>query len=276
MTPILSAVSPAHKGFNQLPSVLTIGALGIMTITATMRTTFREQGFLIVPDVLSDEQLATGRKLVADALDKEPPAPGHVGFHFAWPRFEDGQHPLLDFYRDTVADLAAELVLPELGVEDPDFAQIATTIPPWSHRPGAPHVDGVTPLPPDGTPGTFSMLAGIWLTDQQEEYHGNLHVWPGTHRQFGAYLAEHGADALTKLSEDTSGAPYPRIELPEQIQAKGPAGSVLFAHYLLGHNIGGNTGPDRRETIYYRLRAQGHRDRWREVVVDPLSEFRAG
>jgi len=247
-----------------------------MTISATMRTTFREQGFVVVPGVLTDEQLATGRKLVAAELEKLPPEPGHVGFHFAWPRFEDGPHPLLDLYREAVAPLAAELVRPDLGVEEPDFAQIATTIPPWSHRPGGPHVDGVTPLPQDGVPSTFSMLAGIWLTDQLEEYHGNLHVWPGTHRRFGEYLAGHGADALTELSKDTSGAPYPKIELGEQIQTFGTAGSVLFAHYLLGHNIGGNTGPERRETIYYRLRAQGHRDRWRDVVVDPLSEFREG
>ncbi|WBQ02654.1 phytanoyl-CoA dioxygenase family protein [Kribbella sp. CA-293567] len=245
-----------------------------MTITATMRRTFREQGFVVVPGVLTDEQLATGRKLVAAELENTPPAPGHVGIHFTWPRFEDGSHPLLDLYREAVAPLAAELVLPELGVDEPDFAQIATTIPPWPHRPGAPHVDGVTPLPDDGVPFTFSVLAGIWLTDQLEEYNGNLHVWPGTHRRFGEYLAAQGVDALAELSKDTSGAPYPRIELGEQVQTFGTAGSVLFAHYLLGHNIGGNTGPDRRETIYYRLQAGGHRGRWREVVADPLSEFR--
>ncbi|MEU0096284.1 phytanoyl-CoA dioxygenase family protein [Kribbella sp. NPDC006257] len=246
-----------------------------MTITAAMRTTFREQGFLVVPGVLDAGQIARGRELVAAELDKEPPAPGHVGFHFAWPRFEGGvEHPLLDFYRETVAGLAAELVKPELGVDEPDFAQIATTIPSWSHRPGGPHVDGLNPLGPDGTPYTFSVLAGVWLTDQLEEYQGNLHVWPGTHRRFGEYLAEHGSDALAALAENPD-APYPKIELGEQIQTFGSAGSVLFAHYLLGHNIGGNTGPERRETIYYRLQAHGHRDRWREVVSDPLSEFRA-
>lgn len=244
-------------------------------ISDDQRSAFRDTGYVVVPGVLTDVQVARGRELVAAALERQPPEPAHVGSHFVWPRFKDGPHPLLDLYRDTVADLAAELVLPELGVDEPDFAQIATTIPPWSHRPGAPHVDGVTPLLPDGTPGTFSMLAGIWLTDQEELYQGNLHVWPGTHLRFGEYLAEHGADALAGLSEDTSGAPYPPIELGEQVQATGAAGSVLFAHYLLGHNIGGNTGPERRETIYYRLHARGHRDRWREVVTHPLIEFRS-
>jgi hypothetical protein len=70
--------------------------------------------------------------------------------------------------------------------------------------------------------------------------------------------------------------PYPKVELGEPTQATGPAGSVLFAHYLLGHNIGGHSGDagdERRETIYYRLQATGHRDRWREVVTDPLVEL---
>ena len=90
-----------------------------------------------------------------------------------------------------------------------DFAQVATTIPPWPHGPDGPHIDGITPCLDDGTPGTFSMLAGLWLTAHEEPDHGNLYVWPGTRLRLGAYLAEHGADALTRLDEMNPG-PYPR------------------------------------------------------------------
>jgi hypothetical protein len=41
----------------------------------------------------------------------------------------------------------------------------------------------------------------------------------------------------------------------------GPAGSVVLAHYLLGHNIGGHDGPagaSWRQVAYYRLHATGH------------------
>ncbi|MQY36849.1 hypothetical protein SRB17_48510 [Streptomyces sp. RB17] len=65
--------------------------------------------------------------------------------------------------------------------------------------------------------------------------------------------------------------PYPPVELGDPVQATGTAGSVLLAHYLLGHNIGG----ERRETVYYRLMAQGHREGWRDYVTDPHVEFRA-
>jgi hypothetical protein len=247
-------------------------------INDEMRATFREQGFVVVPDVLSANQLTTARAVAAELLAKEPPSADHVGFHFLWPRFEAGGHPLLNLYDEAgIASLASQLLRPDLGVDEPDFAQLAVTIPPWPHRPGGPHVDGVTPTLPDGTPGTFTMLAGIWLTDHEQLDRGNLHVWPGTHLRLGEYLQERGADALTRLDEMNPG-PYPKIDLGDQIQVSGPAGSVLFAHYLLGHNIGGHSGTaddERRETVYYRLLATGHRERWREVVTDPLSEFRS-
>jgi hypothetical protein len=244
-------------------------------ITDEQRAQFREQGYVVVPGVLTDAQLAAGRRTVAAMLEQEPPT--DVGFHFLWPRF-NGEHELLDLYREIgLGELAGQLIRPDLSVDEPDFAQVATTIPPWPHRPGGPHVDGITPLAADGVPGTFTMLAGLWLTDHEQLDRGNLYVWPGTHLGLGAYLAEHGADALATVEAMNPG-PYPKIDLGSPVQVSGPAGSVLFAHYLLGHNMGGHSGAaddERRETIYYRLHAGGHRDRWREVVTRPLLEFRS-
>lgn len=245
------------------------------TISDQDRATFREQGYVVIPGVLDAAQLAAGRELVASLLAAEPPADDHVGPYFLWPRFGADGHPLLDFYAGAgIGPLAAGLLRPDLDVQQPDFAQVATTIPRWPHRPGGPHVDGVTPTEPDGRPGTFSLLAGVWLADQSELDRGNLYIWPGTHLRFGEYLAARGADALAGVGELVS--PYPEVELGEPVQATGPAGSVLLAHYLLGHNIGGHSGPagsGSRQTIYYRLRADGHVQRWREAVVSPLLEF---
>ena len=263
-------------------------------LDSTAIAEFRERGFLVIPGVLDDWQLACGRRTVLAMLTAEPPPGGQTGPYFLWPRFAAGRlaagrtaagrfevpaegghdHGLLRFYRTAgIADLAAALLRPELPPQEPDFAQLATTIPRWPHRPGGPHVDGISPPSDDGTPGTFSLLAGAWLTDHSDPDHGNLWVWPGTHLRFGAYLARHGADALARLHP----GPYPPIELGEPQQVTGPAGSVLLAHYLLGHNIGGDdrsAGAAMRQVVYYRLQAAGHRGRWREAVADPLSEFR--
>lgn len=231
---------------------------------------------MVVPGALDDGQLAAGRRLVASMLAAEPPEPDCVGPYFLWPRFGAAGHPLLDFYREAgIGRLAAGLLRPGLDIEEPGFAQVASTIPPWPHRPGGPHVDGLTPPAPDGRPATFSVLAGAWLTDHSQAHQGNLWLWPGTHLRFGSYLADRGADALLRLADTTVG-PYPDIELGDPVQATGPAGSVLLAHYLLAHNIGGHDGPAgtaARQTIYYRLHATGHEQRWREAVTSPLHEF---
>jgi len=253
-----------------------VDSLGdVATIGRQARETFRRQGLVVIPDVLSGEQLTAARVTVAAMLARRPHAEGHVGPYFLWPRCGAAGHPLLDLYhRVGVGRLAAQLLRPDLTVQVPDFAQVATTIPPWPH-PGGPHVDGLTPGEPDGRPGTFSLLAGVLLTDQRQPNRGNLWVWPGTHLRFGRYLAEHGADALTRVDEMAPG-PYPKIELGQPEQVTAPAGSVLFAHYLLAHNIGGHEGEaadERRETVYYRLHASGHRERWREAVTNPLAEF---
>jgi hypothetical protein len=247
-----------------------------VVITDDMRSEFRGLGYLVVPGVLTPREIAVGRKVVAAMLAKRPPAEGHTGPHFVFRQFGEQGHPLLDFYSRTgIGELAGQLLREGLALQGPEGVQLATTIPPWPHRPGGPHVDGLTPAEPDGRPGTFTVLAGAWLTDHTTPGRGNLWLWPGTHLRFGRYLAEHGADALTRVDEMAPG-PYPEIELGDPVQAVGAAGSVVFAHYLLAHNIGDHSGPaddERRETLYYRLRAEGHRDRWRETVTEPLSEF---
>jgi hypothetical protein len=69
-------------------------------ISDAQREHFREQGYVVLPGVLTDEQLATGRRIVATMLERKPPE--GVGAHFLWPRFGDDGHPLLDFYREAV------------------------------------------------------------------------------------------------------------------------------------------------------------------------------
>ena len=67
---------------------------------------------------------------------------------------------------------------------------------------------------------------------------------------------------------------YPKIELPEPIQILGAPGDLILAHYLLGHNIGGNYQSKRvRQAVYFRLRRVGHQHRWRECLCDELLEF---
>jgi ectoine hydroxylase-related dioxygenase (phytanoyl-CoA dioxygenase family) len=143
---------------------------------------------------------------------------------------------------------------------------VALNIPPFPHRPGMHHIDGFPPEP-DGRPGTFTMLAGVLMSDQRGPDAGNLWVWPGTHLTHAAYFREHGPEAFFAAGG------YPPVRLPAPEQVTGEPGDLLLAHYLLGHNIGGNTSPAVRRAVYYRIKRTGHDPRWREFLTDPWLDY---
>ena len=47
----------------------------------------------------------------------------------------------------------------------------------------------------------------------------------------------------------------------------------MLAHYLLGHNIGGNTSRAVRRAVYFRIKRAGHDPRWREFLQDPWLDY---
>jgi ectoine hydroxylase-related dioxygenase (phytanoyl-CoA dioxygenase family) len=230
------------------------------------KQSFAEQGYVVVPQVVPPPLIAAARQEVAARLAQAPPPAGHAGPHFYF--LTD---PLPEALRALLfgspALRAAESLIEPGKLEAPDQIQVSLNIPPFNHRPGGPHLDGLTPPEPDGRPGTFTMLAGVFLTDQRKGNMGNLWVWPSSHRSTAAYFRAHGPEAIL------ASAPYPPVALDEPRQVTGQAGDVLFAHYMLGHNIGGNMSGAAREAIYFRLRRQGHRERWRDCVQDPFLEF---
>ena len=235
----------------------------------TCLSEFGERGFAVVADVVGPDFIALANGAVDRMLEEHPPTANHRGNHFYWPqlRIED---PLAKVLFDSGAFATAQSLLAPGAIDPPTQAQVSLIIPPYHHRPGGPHIDGTTPPEPDGRPGTFTMLAGIMLTDQASPDMGNLWVWPGTHLTSGVYFRAHGTDALMA----TRGG-YPPVELPAPEQVKGKAGDLLLAHYMLGHNIGGNTSRITRRMVYFRLMRRGHRARWRECLVDPMLEFDA-
>jgi ectoine hydroxylase-related dioxygenase (phytanoyl-CoA dioxygenase family) len=116
------------------------------------------------------------------------------------------------------------------------------------------------------------MLVGIFLSDESTPDRGNLWVWPGSHRGHQQLFHERGVDALKAVSGHATMLDPPVHFGPgEPLLAR--RGDVLFAHYLLGHNIGGNMTSTTRRILYYRLAAEGHVARWSDTFLDVLSEF---
>ncbi|CAO5186625.1 Phytanoyl-CoA dioxygenase family protein [Frankia sp. AiPs1] len=227
---------------------------------------FAERGFVMVPGAVPARLVAEASQVVDGLVAADPPAPDVRGPHNYFPTAAAA--PSLGALLTGSGAFALAETLTGPGTLVPPWqVQVALNIPPFPHRPGMHHLDGVGPDLPDGRPGTFTLLAGVLLTDQPDDDGGNLWVWPGTHLTHAEYFRTHGPDALIAAGG------YPPIPLPEPEQIRGRAGDLLLAHYLLGHNIGGNTSARTRRAAYYRIKRHGHDARWPDVLRDPWLEY---
>jgi hypothetical protein len=227
---------------------------------------FGERGYLLVPGVVPRELIAAAKDAVVRLLEAKPPPAGHTGgHHYGLEPVPPG--PLLAPLVDTPAFALAEALIRPGKLAPPEALQVALNVPWNTHRPGGPHIDGITPGEKSGRPGTFTMLAGIFLTDQQKVDMGNLWVWPGTHLSVADYLRVRGPDAIWDATER-----YYPFPLPPPEPVLGRAGDLVLAHYMCGHNSSGNESDQMRQVLYYRLRREGHRERWRDCVTDALLE----
>jgi hypothetical protein len=227
---------------------------------------FGALGYTVIPSGLSPAALAAVADEVERRVAEAPPPSDKRGFHFYWPSGLAPADPLIaPLVAAGMLERVAELTAP-LEFVVPTAAQISLIVPPWPHRPGGPHIDGLTPPDPGGRPGTFTLLAGLMLTDQPETDMGNLWIWPGSHQVIAEYLRANGPEALMGIA-------HPPFAFAPPEQVVGRAGDLLLAHYLLGHNMGGNLANQTRKVLYFRLSTRGHRARWREAVCDPLLEF---
>jgi hypothetical protein len=226
---------------------------------------FAERGFILIPQVVAGDVLARAARRIDQVTAADPPAAGTRGNHFYFLEARDEPALIAPLTGSPAFGLAGELAGAGT-LEVPWQVQVALNIPPYPHRPGIPHIDAPNPEPSDSpVRSTFTLLAGILMTDQVTENSGNLWVWPGTHLAHAAYFRDHGPHLFCA---------YPPIDLPDPEQVTGRAGDLLLAHYLLGHNIGGNYESERtRRALYFRISAAGHESRRAAFLQDPWLEY---
>jgi hypothetical protein len=226
---------------------------------------FAERGYIVVPHVVPGDLLDKAGRRVDAVTAAEPPAAGKRGSHFYFLETKDEPTLIAPLTSSPAFGMAEELA-GRGTLEVPWQVQVALNIPPYSHRPGAPHIDAANADPAEGpVRGTFTMLAGILMTDQPTENSGNLWVWPGTHLTHAAYFRQHGPQMFCA---------YPPVDLPAPEQVTGHAGDLMLAHYLLGHNIGGNYESEQtRRALYFRISSAGHASRREQFLQDTWLEY---
>jgi hypothetical protein len=249
------------------------GTIAIVALlTREMLQQFHDNGYIVLRDLVSEALLVEAdREIDAVAAGPMPPHEGDGGPgvntwflpHATLPAAEAALRA------SSGLEAARELVAPDTVDLAFDDIQISTTKSPWRHTPGGPHIDG------HGTGDiidSFTLLAGILLTDQTRAQSGNLWVWPGSHFVHAHLFGERAVDVLT-ASLGHSTWPERLVDLASPEPILGHRGDVVLAHYLLGHNKGGNVRPFVRRTLYYRLATPQHRQRWRETFLDPWTEY---
>lgn len=248
-------------------------AVGVRALTDDDLRRFAVDGYLVVPGVVDESLLAAADAEIDELLATQPAqdgdgdAPGRHGWFppvARLPRCDD-------VLRCSGAlSIAEELVAPRRLDHRFDHIQVATTVPPWDHIPGGPHIDNHAPT--DEPPDSFSLLAGVLLTDQTRPQTGNLWVWPGSHHEHSRLFHERGTRALQPAYGHVQWL-EPPVEPGAGFEVQGGRGDLLLAHYLLGHNGGGNMTDRVRRTIYYRLAVPGHPERWESTFLEPWTEY---
>ena len=143
---------------------------------------FGERGYLVVPDVVYEKFLAAADAEIDGLVAANPPPAETVGKHFWFlpPEQLPAAHAALT--ESGALAVAEQLTAPERLELILDHIQVALNIPSNAHRPGGPHIDGHVRQRADQTaPDSFTLLAGIFLTDETEPDSGALWVWPGSH-----------------------------------------------------------------------------------------------
>ena len=136
-------------------------------------STLSRDGFVVVPNVVNGHLVNAALKEIDTLISSRPP-PEHRGYHFIWCNDVAPTNPLQACLRCSPAFNIVETAIAPNRLENPRQIQVSINIPPWNHKPGGPHLDGLTPPEPGGRPSTFTLLAGYFPHGSPGRGHGQL------------------------------------------------------------------------------------------------------
>ena len=241
---------------------------------------FARDGYLVLPALVSEEEVERARKQIAALAREESSSPaGSVDAVGLPPERSDHPGVARLLHATPVLGCAAALVgqplrlwgLPQIAVRMPEHEAPSTRHPP--------HIDGV-PVEGSGLdPNTrrlhgFTVLAGVLLTHQPADSpSGNLTVWPGSHLRVARWLADQGPELTDPHDFLERQIPAIADDGRPPVRIGGQPGDVVFAHYLLVHAAGTNLASEPRVAVFFRLEAQGRDPSDGSLYSDPWKEW---
>jgi hypothetical protein len=115
----------------------------------------------------------------------------------------------------------------------------------------------------------FSALVGVVLQDAEEEFMGNLTVYPGSHFQLQNYFRIYGFDDL--YTKGVQGLPQLDFNCTRPVQIRARAGDAIILNYSTAHNIAPNISPFIRYTVYFRVTTVNGIQQRRTAFASPMS-----
>jgi hypothetical protein len=175
---------------------------------------------------------------------------------------------LLDlFYSSGVSELVSSIVG---NIEPVERVQVQIRLPEvmgLNQAAKAMHVDGVAcPHLDPNELRTFTLIAGVALSDVSSANAGALHYVPGGHVTMSNWFKEEWSLGVT------SQVP-PEVDRSSGVPFLGKIGDVILMHHLVPHSVGLNASDLVRLMAYFRISHRAHFGQRLEALRDPWLEF---
>lgn len=241
-----------------------------MEITGLQKQTLSQDGYVVLPGLVPEKLTNVALRAINHSIGKgmDPKDIPTFRANSYCPELRNSP-PIIDLLHKTPLWKIAESLVGKGKLRLAGPPQIALRFPAME-TPGElhPHLDGM--YSPNnrvrkGTIQSFTMLAGVFLSNVPNNFWGNFCVWPGTHRLFAEYFQKNGTESLLNG--------LPPIEMPEPEQILAQTGDGLICHYQLAHTVVLNVSPYVRYAIFFRLAHKDHEARQKEALTNPWLEW---